>query len=645
MANEEEKVYGKPQTEEEKKSSAKITDEDVSGYEEELQEYMQGKAKLDSKIIANQEWWRLRHWEQMNTIENRDDEEKATSAWLFNSIINKHADVMDNYPTTTVLPRSETGEEEAKVLTEILPVLAQRNNYEKVYSDKAYDLLIEGGCITSTLWDNTLNDGFGDVITQNIDVLNFFWEPGVSDIQQSAKIFVCSLQDNDVLEQMYPQMVGHTGGGKTIRQYLNQDEQIDFSDKSEVWDMYYKVNVTEEIDKDNLTGQTVSRTRQVLHFVKFCNGKLLYASENDPDMADRGWYDHGRYPFTITPLFKIKDSPWGFGYIDVMKSPQAQIDRLDQLIIKNAIMASTPRWAVRDGADVNADDFADWSKAIIRIGTSANINDVMTEIQAGAIPGFVVNHKAELIDQLKETSGNRDVAQGGTTGGATAATAIAAMQEAGSKLIRDLNKTLYRGTRDESYLMVETMRQFYTEPREFRIDMDNGNYHFIEYISGLVNDIQKNNASEFDITIVAEKQSPFSKAAQNETIKELYGLGLFSPENATAALVCLEGLEFEGKDKIKEMVQQNSIMLQQFQAAMQIIQQAAMVIPEVAAMAMQAGLLQANPVEMMAESGDAQAMEERSPVRRTNEEGVGVQSDDTRTRNARIRAARHSIVK
>lgn len=645
MANEEEKVYGKPQTEEEKESSAKITDEDVSGYEEELQEYMQGKAKLDSKIIANQEWWRLRHWEQMNTIENRFDEEKATSAWLFNSIINKHADVMDNYPTTTVLPRSETGEEEAKVLTEILPVLAQRNNYEKVYSDKAYDLLIEGGCITSTLWDNTLNDGFGDVTTQNIDVLNFFWEPGVSDIQQSAKIFVCSLQDNDVLEQMYPQMVGHTGGGKTIRQYLNQDEQIDFSDKSEVWDMYYKVNVTEEIDKDNLTGQTVSRTRQVLHFVKFCNGQLLYASENDPDMADRGWYDHGRYPFTITPLFKIKDSPWGFGYIDVMKSPQAQIDRLDQLIIKNAIMASTPRWAVRDGADVNADDFADWSKAIIRIGTSANINDVMTEIQAGAIPGFVVNHKAELIDQLKETSGNRDVAQGGTTGGATAATAIAAMQEAGSKLIRDLNKTLYRGTRDESYLMVETMRQFYTEPREFRIDMDNGNYHFIKYISGLVNDIQKNNASEFDITIVAEKQSPFSKAAQNETIKELYGLGLFSPENATAALVCLEGLEFEGKDKIKEMVQQNSIMLQQFQAAMQIIQQAAMAIPEVAAMAMQAGLLQANPVQMMAESGEAQAREERNPASRTNEEGVGVQSDDTRTRNARIRAARHSIVK
>lgn len=639
-----EETYGKPANEEEKLASDRITNEDVAGYEQDLQEYINGKANLDSKIIANQEWWRLRHWGQMNTVENRyTDEDKATSAWLFNSIINKHADVMDNYPTTSVLPRSEKGEEEAAVLTQILPVLAQRNNYEQVYSDKALDLLVEGGCITSTLWDNSLNDGFGDVTTQNIDALNFFWEPGVSDIQDSSKIYVCSMVDNDVLEQLYPQMIGHTGGGKTTRSYMNRDEQVDYDDKSEVWDMYYKVAMSEEVAEDAITGQTVTRTRQVLHYVKFCNGVLLYASENDPDMVDRGWYDHGRYPFTITPLFKIKDSPWGFGYIDVMKSPQAQIDRLDQLIIKNAIMASTPRWAVRDGADVNADDFADWSKAIIRIGTSADINEVMTEISAGAVPGFVINHKEGLIDQLKETSGNRDVAQGGTTGGATAATAIAAMQEAGSKLVRDLNKTLYRGTRDEAYLMVETMRQFYTEPHEFRIDADNGNYHFIEYTSGLVNDPEKNNGVEFDISIIAEKQSPFSKAAQNETIKELYGLGLFAPENATAALVCLEGLEFEGKDKIKGMVQENSVFLQQFNAAMGFIQQIGMMIPEVGMMAMDAGLMQMDPAAL-AQSGEPQAMSDRSGPGPASE-GVGLQSDDTRTRNARLEAARHSIVK
>lgn len=633
--------FGKPQTPEEKRDALKITDDTVAEYEAELERYKQGKQKIDEMIVANQEWWRTRHWGQMKSVENEnDDEEKSTSAWLFNSIINKHADVMDNYPTITVLPRSEVGEHEAKILNEILPTIAQRNNYEKVYSDKSLDLLVEGGCITTTLWDNSLCDGFGDVVTKNIDALNFFWEPGVSDIQDSAKIFVGSIVDNETLEKMYPQMKGHTGGGKTTRQYINLDEQVDNSTKSEVWDMYYKVALTEKVAEDSVTGQAVNRTREVLHYVKFCNGVLLYASENDPDMAERGWYDHGKYPFTVTPLFKIKDSPWGFGYVDVMKSPQAMIDRLDQAILKNALMAATPRWAVKDQADVNLDEFADWSNPFVKIGSSSSLQDVLMDITVKPMPAFVVNHKADLVDQLKETSGNRDVAQGGTTGGATAATAIAAMQEAGSKLIRDLNKTLYRGTRDEAYLMVETMRQFYTEPREFRVEEEDGHYHFVKYISGLVEDGVKNNGVEFDINIIAEKQSPFSKAAQNEIIKEMYGMGLFAPENSQAALVCLEGMEFEGKEKIKGMVKENSVFLQQFTGAMNFIMNLAQMDPAIGMMAQQAGILA--PPEEVAQQGEPDA---DMPETKITDVTDGLESDDTRTRNARLAAARHSIVK
>lgn len=633
--------FGKPQTPEEERDALKITDDTVADYEAELERYKQGKQKIDEMIVANQEWWRTRHWGQMRSIENEnDDEEKSTSAWLFNSIINKHADVMDNYPTITVLPRSEVGEHEAKILNEILPTIAQRNNYEKVYSDKSLDLLVEGGCITTTLWDNSLCDGFGDVVTKNIDALNFFWEPGVSDIQDSAKIFVGSIVDNETLEKMYPQMEGHTGGGKTTRQYINLDEQVDNSTKSEVWDMYYKVALTEKVAEDSVTGQAVNRTREVLHYVKFCNGVLLYASENDPDMAERGWYDHGKYPFTVTPLFKIKDSPWGFGYVDVMKSPQAMIDRLDQAILKNALMSATSRWAIKDQADVNLEEFADWSNPFVKIGSSSSLQDVLMDITVKPMPAFVVNHKADLIDQLKETSGNRDVAQGGTTGGATAATAIAAMQEAGSKLIRDLNKTLYRGTRDEAYLMVETMRQFYTEPREFRVEEEDGHYHFVKYISGLVEDGVKNNGVEFDINIIAEKQSPFSKAAQNEIIKEMYGMGLFAPENSQAALVCLEGMEFEGKEKIKGMVKENSVFLQQFTGAMNFIMSLAQMDPAIGMMAQQAGILA--PPEEVAQQGEPDT---DMPETKITDVTDGLESDDTRTRNARLAAARHSIVK
>ncbi len=48
---------------------------------------------------------------------------EPSSAWLFNAILNKHADAMDNYPEPVVLPRERSDEESAKTLSSILPVV------------------------------------------------------------------------------------------------------------------------------------------------------------------------------------------------------------------------------------------------------------------------------------------------------------------------------------------------------------------------------------------------------------------------------------------------------------------------------------------------------------------------------------------
>lgn len=605
-------------------SGEKITAQEVKIFEETLKEYQTGKQEIDSKATSNQEWWRLRHWGQIGS--KHEGEENATSAWLFNSIINKRADIMDAFPKPNILPREENDKSEAETLTKILPVIADRNGYEQIYADKGLDLLVDGGCITSVTWDNSLNDGLGDVSIKQVDIHNIFWQPGINDIQESQAIFTPKLVENDLLEQQYPQLKGKSGGIKTTAQYINNDEQVDETKYTEVWDMYYKKTVEEVVHTDIETGERVTRPKAILHYVKFCNGELLYASENDENYKERGWYDHGKYPFVITPLFKIKDSPWGFGYVDVMKSPQAQIDRIDNAILQNAVMASTPRWAVPKNAGINKNDFANWKIPIVDVASEGAI-DKIKEITVGSIPAFVVNHKMNLIEQLKETSGNRDVSQGSTQSGVTAASAIAALQEAGGKLARDLNRILYRAKREEDYLQVELIRQFYTEPRSFRIDKEDGTYEFVNYDNSNMGD------AVFDIKIEAEKRSPFSRAAQNETVKELYGMGLFAPENATAALVCLEGLEFEGKDQIKRQVQENSIMLQQMQKMQEAIMQASQVLPELPVMA---GLV--DPMMMQQQVSQQQGANNSDGT--PEERAARTESDTTLTTKARLRVAK-----
>ena len=90
-----------------------------------------------------------------------------------------------------------------------------------------------------------------------------------------------------------------------------------------------------------------------------------------------------------------------------------------------------------------------------------------------------MRYRQSRIEELKEISGNRDMTQGGTTGGVTAASAIAALQEAGSKLSRDMLKSAYRAFSRQCYLMIELMRQFYDEQRIFRIVGPSGENQFL----------------------------------------------------------------------------------------------------------------------------------------------------------------------
>lgn len=575
---------------------------------ERYRKYAQGKTSIDEKASANQEWWRLRHWGQLQgeTNEGKRAGIEVGSAWLVNSLLNKHADIMDSFPKPNILPREKDDEEEAKKLSDIIPVMLDQNDYENIYKMMAYDICIDGAAITGVFWDSNKHDGMGDISISNVDVHNLFWEPGIIDIQDSKAVYYATLQDVDTVKMMWPEVADKIGpyDPGTIVKYLH-DDNIDTSNMVEIVDCYYKKTIMRPImmgEVDAATGesrnvQVSASPRTVVHLAKLCGDNVLWCSENEPGF-ENGFYEHGKYPFVIRRLFPIKDSVWGFGYLDIMKNPQKDIDKLDQAIIKNAMQKANNRYATKKNASIDIEAFADWSQEIIEIA-SGELKDSIQLIETGTMPTTAQQHLERKIDELKETSGNRDFSQGSTSAGVTAASAIAALQEAGSKLSRDINKELYRGSREEYYLIIELMRQFYSQPRTFRV-MDSMNQaQYVEYSN--VNLVQQDITTPegtrhrkpiFDIEISAEKQSPFNRAAQNETAKELYQMGMFNPQMAEQALVCLSMMDFEGKEEIEQKIQENSILMQQFQAAMNIVMQLAQVDPAVQQMAQMSGLLE-----------------------------------------------------
>ena len=539
-----------------------------------LQKYRQGKSALEARVIASEDWWRMRSWQRIQKGNPEDD--KWTSAWLFNVIMGKHADAIAAYPAPAIRPREPDDREEAAKLSSVLPVILEQNDFEEVYSDSQWTKLKQGTLIWHVKWDSSKLNGLGDISVQPVDILSFFWEPGVRDLQKSKNIFLTEMVDNDLLVAKYPELQGKLNSNPQIQQKYNTDDVISFDGKSMVVDWYYK---------------KYQNGRQVLHFAKLVGDTVLQSTENDteqkyvtltlPDgsivqqpagrpMAETGLYDDGEYPFVVDALFPVEGSIAGYGYIDIGKSTQEQIDRMNQAIVKNAIMATTPRWFKRSDGSVNEQEFADWTKPFVHVDGNLG-QDSLVPIQVNMLSSNYIAILQNKIEELKWTTGNTDVNNGATNSGVTAASAIAALQEASGRSSKDSTKSAYRAYARMIRMVIERIRQFYDLPRQFRIIGQRGAEQFVQYsnqglqpqtlygANGQPDGLRK---PVFDIEVSAQKASEYTSMAQNELALQFFQLGFFNPQMVDQALSTLDMMDFDGKDSIIQKIQENADLQQ-----------------------------------------------------------------------------------
>lgn len=509
-----------------------------------LQKYKAGKANLEKRIVANERWYKMRHWEMLR---NADAAVKPASGWLFTAIANKHADVMDNYPSPNILPREQSDEYEAKVLSSVIPVILDSVNFEQTYDDVSRYKIKNGTGVYGVFWDTAAAHGMGDIAIRKIDLLSLFWEPGITDIQRSRNVFHVELRDNDLLVDEYPQLAGKLGTSTLDMTKYVYDDAVDTSDKSAVVDWYYK-----------------KRTKggaSVLHYVKFVNDEVLFATENVPEFRNTGLYDHGLYPFELDVLFAEEGSCAGFGYVDIGKDAQEYIDRGNQAIMENMLANVRPRYFIRSDGAVNEAEYADQTKPFIHVDGALG-SDSILPVNGKGLDSIYVEVLNAKIEELKECTSTRDVSTGGAPSGVTAASAIASLIESGSKVSRDSIRSSYRTFRRIVYLMIELIRQFYDLPRKFRIMGMQGAMQFVTFNNdGLL--MQTDAAGnvrlpEFDIEVTAQKASPYAKMSNNELALQLYGLGFYNPANALPSLIALDMMDFDKRDELKQKITQTS---------------------------------------------------------------------------------------
>ena len=521
-----------------------------------LQKYKTGKASLERRVVSAENWWKLRNrFEERRGGLGDDGGYRSESGWLHNVIVSKHADAMEAYPEPLILPREPGDREEARLLSAILPCILEQNRFEKTYDAAMWQKLKTGTACYRVVWDPDKCGGLGDIAIERVDLLNLFWEPGVDDIQKSQYFFCTHLEDEESLCERYPQLRGKLRSSPFTATRFVYDDAVSLEGKITVIEVYYK-------------------KRGVLHYCRYVGDTVLYATEEARDTegvvpygteerdvedavpysGEKGLYAHGKYPFVFDPLFPVEGSPCGYGFVDLCANVQTAIDLMRTAFVKNTLVGATPRYFQRIDGSVNEEEFSDLSRALVHV--SGNLGeDSLRQIGFAGLPGVYVNVLESAIRELRETSGNTETANGTMNVGVTAASAIAALQEASGKGSRDATRASYLAFAEIVELCIELIRQFYSLPRQFRITGSLGGADFVTLdnralLPRALPGLETLSQPSFDIRVCAQKRNAYSRLSQNELAMELYRMGLFEPGHEQQALGLLDMMEFDGREQL-----------------------------------------------------------------------------------------------
>lgn len=498
-------------------------------------EYRNAYAAEWDRLDRCERVYRGEHWQDVPVQD--ENEPRPVTPVIQSTIENVRADLMDQMPEATVVSDEPGHERVAETLTAVLRENHRLGRFDREYALLLHDLLVGGYMVQETGYDPEANNGFGAAFLRAVDTHTIMFDPLCTDIQDSRAIFKFAPYPREWFEARYPKEALAMREDENRALYM-EDHYLargngDMLLLIECWQREY--------DRDAECYR--------VHMCKLAGRQLL---EDSRKTKPEGYFAHGQYPFVVTPLFLRKGTALGYGFVDMFETQQRYADKLDQIILKNALMASHNKLLVTGASGFDPDDLRDWSKEVHR---GENLSGV-TWFPTAPLPGYILNYGQSIRQSIREESGSNDFARGQTYGGVTAASAIAALQEAGSKRSRMVARTVHGAFEEAVRQEIEVEREFCIFPRRVALQSAAGGQALRVSFTGddLFALTARNNRLplEFTVSVRAQRENRFSVAAHNELMLKLVQLGMITPD------VGLTLMLFDGKQEAQALMRERA---------------------------------------------------------------------------------------
>jgi hypothetical protein len=477
---------------------------------------------------------------------------KHRPSWRPDPVVNYVAYIVDqkapqltnNRPTGLILPTAAGDEDAAKVFTQVTDVVAERVDLDDKIDQVVRTGLLLGTGFFKVYWDNTISGGsyerqniwVGDIAVDTPDPANIYPDPAATCINECRYIIYAVPKTTKWVKEKFGVEVDAEQAFET--EIYNRPHVNYGKDRVMFYEYWYK-------DKSGI------------HCIYAAGGKILKKIEKV--------YKHGRYPFVAFVAKKNRKSIWGIGEPKNIINNQKLLNKLMELPTTNALLHANPIVLIdpRSGIDPSK-----WQNQPGKIWMAKDPQNAVHILTPPALSNDLYKLTDKLTEFIERIGGVYDAITGETPNGVTAATAIQLLQEQGTIPIKGIARNLYQAIKEVYELMIELIKENYTETRYIRITGEDGTYRFIEFNATQYAEI------DFDVKVTAGASTPTSKAYIAQLSTDLFDKGILLPSEYVEMQ---EGLP--NKDRIvarlREQEAQQAAAQQAQQAAPQPSQEAA----------------------------------------------------------------------
>lgn len=486
------------------------------------------------------------------TAGRRKDKQTIQLQTLKSTFNNCVADQMDNMPEALMLPETKELETVAEDLTDVVRFIMARNNYESLHRRRVEDCFCTGTSVTQVMWDESMDNGKGNVAVFRWPIESFLWDPVADDIQNGRAVFKVSWHPKSWFEQHYPDKVDEIGSDESVYDGLGvpkSQEETRPADEPRTMLVEYWYRLYD-----------AKKKRYTINVAYLAGGVLL------EDMKDV--YNHGMYPFVLDVYTPIEGLPVGDGLIQECAPMMRYVNRYQSYIDMNLRMSSKGRLLVDRNAGLDKSALLDWENDVVegdRIDTSA-----LQWMQNQPFTGAATQQLLQLQTDIKQDSGQNQFTRGETAGGVTAASAISALQEAGGKITRLRTNVLNQGYRAIVEQVMWLINQFYDNKRVLFITGRENRPDERRQIDASPKRLfgsSKNGAlpaPPYIVQVQIQRRNPLRQQAQNELFMQAYSYAAQANQPFPLS-VLFHLLHVDGKERILPEILKYETMHQQMQ--------------------------------------------------------------------------------